>query len=195
MSKRSINDLENPAIEGLTGYMGVISSDHAYIHQGIGFSFIDDFTLGGNATYKLSFKTPVVEDNKYVHWRPIGVGSTASGIKALLIEMAVPVSSGGLAIEPVCRNRALADVRISSVKVTENVTAVTTSGLLIQAGLVGSGGNNQSRAGGSGDGADLEILLKPDTEYIVELDNLTNTSTDVLLDLFWYEEGGFDPFN
>ena len=34
----------NMAIEKLTGYMGVIDSDHAYVHQGIAFTSIINTT-------------------------------------------------------------------------------------------------------------------------------------------------------
>ena len=54
--------------ESLTGYIGTIGSDHAYIHNGIAFTAVIDVGSISGA-YDIAFKTPT---NKYVHWRPIG---------------------------------------------------------------------------------------------------------------------------
>ena len=64
--------------EGLTKYCGVITSDHAYIHKGIGYTY--DYTASSVAAgsgVKIGFSTPNLTPGKYLHWRPSSVSSTA----------------------------------------------------------------------------------------------------------------------
>lgn len=58
--------------EYLTGYIAQISSDHAYVHKGLAYTAIIK-TGSISAAYDIAFTTPATADNKYIHWRPVGM--------------------------------------------------------------------------------------------------------------------------
>ena len=102
MSIPRITELTENTIESLTGYTGIIDSDHAYIHNGIAFTAI--INSGSiSAAYDIAFTTPTVASGKYIHWRPIGIQTSADYVKFELREG--DTFSSGSAITPVNRNR------------------------------------------------------------------------------------------
>ena len=168
------------ALEHLTGFFAVIDSDHAYIHDGIAFTAVID--CGSiSAAYDIAFTTPTVASGKYVHWRPIGIQSSADYCKVELREG--DSFSSGTAVTPVNRNR-LSSGTTSMQAFVKNATA-TPAGTLIQLSGVGTSGNPSSRAGG-GSAASQELVLKQNTNYIVTI--TPDSATDVTCELFWYEE-------
>jgi hypothetical protein len=180
MSLQRITQAIEQFQERFTQYMGVIESDHAYIHLGIAFtSVIDCGSI--SAAYDIAFKTPTVESGKYVHWRPIGIQTSANYCKFELREG--DSFSSGSAITPINRNRI--STRTSSMQTFVKNATATPTGTLIQLGGIGSSGNANSRAGG-GSAAGQEIILKQNTNYILTL--TPSGATTVTAELFWYEE-------
>lgn len=171
----------NNAIEDFTGYLGVISSDHAYVHQGKAFTAIIN-TGSISAAYDIAFTTPTAASGKYVHWRPIGISSSADYVDVKLYEG--DTFSGGTAVTPINRNR-LSSATTTMQAFVKNATA-TPSGTIIQAGGIGTAGNAATRSGG-GAAADQEIVLKRNTNYVMTL--TPDSATICVLSLFWYEEG------
>jgi hypothetical protein len=180
MSLPFIADILKGFKERLTGYIGTIGSDHAYIHKGIAFTAVID--VGSiSAAYDIAFKTPKVESGKFVHWRPIGLQTSADYVKIELREG--DSFSSGTAVTPINRNRISDNVSVMQTFV-KNATA-TPAGTLIGIGGIGTLGNAASRSGG-GAGADEEIVLKQNTNYILTITPAGATS--VTAELFWYEE-------
>ena len=174
-------------IEGLTKYMAVISSDHAYIHQGIGkVAIVEAGSI--SASYKIGFKTPSVASGKYIHWRPAGLFSDANAVKFRLYEDNAYIGGTDNDIETLNRN--LDGIVPSYMQDMKKGVAAVLTGTLIQLIRVGSTGNIFTSSGG-GAGADDERVLLPDTDYVIEVLPGGATNTDV--ELFWYEEDGFDP--
>ena len=173
--------LLNNAIEKDTGYMGTIGSDHAYIHKGIGFTAIIN-TGSISVAYDIAFTTPTVASGLFVHWRPIGITSSADYVDVQLTEP--ETYTGGSAVTPINRNR---NSTITSVMqaVVKGATA-TPAGTLIQSTGVGVSGNPAAKAGG-GAAADQELVLIPNTTYLLTL--TPDGATTCVLELFWYEEG------
>lgn len=171
----------NNAIERFTGYIGVIGSDHAYVHQGLAFTAIID-TGSISAAYDIAFTTPTVASGKYIHWRPIGMSSSADYVDVKLREG--DTFSAGTAVTPINRNRN-STATTSMQTFVYNATS-TPTGTIIQAVGVGTAGNAVSQAGG-GAAADQELLLKPNTNYVLTL--TPDGATSCVLELFWYEEG------
>ena len=64
--------------ESLTGYIGVIDSDHAYIHASLAYTSLIN-TGSISAAYRIGFTTPTVASGKEIHWRPIVISSSAVG--------------------------------------------------------------------------------------------------------------------
>lgn len=178
------------AIEKLTGYMGVISSDHAYIHKGKAYTAI--IQAGSiSAAYDICFKTPNPNDSgtekgrEYIHWRPIGLTTSADYVAWQLTEG--ESYTGGSAVTPRNRNRNYDDD--SQMQAFVSNATCTPAGTLIAAGGVGTSGVVTAKSGG-GASADDELLLKPDTVYCMTL--TPDGATTVTAELFWYEEGGYE---
>ena len=165
--------------ENLTGYNAVISSDHAYIHKGIGFNALVDLGSISAPTY-ISVLTPAASTNKYIHWRPTGLQSSADYLTYKMTE--ADTSTGGDAVTPINRNRLSSNT--ADVIVTKGVTS-TPAGTLIQLFGIGVSGNTVARSGG-GAQSEEEIVLKQNTKYIIEITPAGATS--VTMELFWYEE-------
>lgn len=166
--------------EELTKYVGVIGSDHAYIHDGIAFTAIIN-TGSISAAYDIAFTTPTLASGKFIHWRPIGIDSSAGYVDFVLREG--DSYSAGTTVTPINRNRLSGNVTKMQTFVT-NATA-TPTGTIIQRGGIGTSGNPASRAGG-GSAAAQEIVLKQNTDYVLTL--TPDSATVCNLSLFWYEE-------
>ncbi len=169
--------------EGLTKYQAVISSDHAYVHKGIAFTSIIN-TGSISAAYDIAFTTPSEASGKFIHWRPIGISSSADYVQFTLYEG--DSFSAGSAITPINRNRNISKASLITTMV-KGATA-TPAGTIISAGGIGTSGNPAARAGG-GAAADQELLLKPETNYVLTL--VPDSATICILELFWYEEEGY----
>ena len=166
--------------ENLTKYWGIIESDHAYIHGGIAFTAIID-TGSISTAYNIYFTTPTVASGKYIHWRPIGIQTSADYVKYELREG--DAASAGTAVTPINRNR-LSTATSNMQAVAKGATS-SAVGTLIQLGGIGAAGNPASRSGG-GSAASEEIVLKQNTNYVVKL--TPDGATTCTLELFWYEE-------
>jgi len=166
--------------EGLTNFKTVISSDHAYIHDGIAFTGIIN-TGSISAAYDIAFTTPSIADGKFLHWRPIGITTSADYVGFVLYEG--DAFSAGTAVVPINRNRISSNVSKVTTLV-KNATA-TPSGTVIDEGGVGTSGIATAKGGG-GVSADEELVLIPATNYVLTL--TPDAATVVTLKLFWYEE-------
>jgi hypothetical protein len=180
MSEPRLTEIAEQQQEPFTGFKTTISSDHAYIHKGIAFTAIIEVT-GVSAAYDIAFTTPTVASEKFIHWRPIGITSSANYVDIKLREG--DAYTGGSGVVPINRNRLSTDTTDMQTFVT-NAT-VTPVGTIIQQTGIGTAGNPVAVAGG-GAGADHELVLKQNTDYVITL--TPDDTTTVVLSLFWYEE-------
>jgi len=175
-----ITEIAEEEQECLTGYKGVITSDHAYIHDGKAFTAI--LSTGSiSAVYRVGFTTPSVASGKFIHWRPLAITSSADYVDIQLTED--DSFTGGTTITPINRNR-LSEAT-STMQAFSNGVTSTPTGIVIQASGIGVSGNTVSQAGG-GAGADQELVLKQNTSYVITL--TPDGATTVRASLFWYEE-------
>jgi hypothetical protein len=175
-----IGEILEASQEDLTGYTGIISSDHAYIHDGIAFTAIIEVT-GVSAAYDIAFTTPTVVSGKFIHWRPTGITSSANYVDIKLREG--DAYTGGTTVVPINRNRLA--VNTSDMQTFVTNATVTPTGTVIQQTGIGTAGNPVAVAGG-GSGADQELVLAQNTDYVITL--TPDDTTTVVLSLFWYEE-------
>ena len=180
MVARKKYDALSRANEDLTGYWGTIDSDHAYIHKGIAYKAIIN-TGSISAAYDIGFTTPTVASGKYIHWRPIGITSSADYVDIQLTED--ETISGGTTVTPVNMNRLT--THTSDMQAFAKGVTCTPAGTLIDSTGIGSSGNPTAKAGG-GAGAEQEIVLKQNTKYCITL--TPDSATTCILQLFWYEE-------
>lgn len=170
-------------IDKFTGFPVVVQSDHAYIHQGIGFSLSGTTgSIAAAGTHSISFTTP--PNSVYVHLRPTGLSSTANTLQARIAEKSV--MSGGSAATPTNRNR---NSKNTSLVTIATGATLTTEGTILQIAQVGSGTNAGNATGGGADGSAEEWVLKPNTTYSIRFENVgAVTATVGYYNLFWYEE-------
>jgi hypothetical protein len=172
--------------ENLTGYVGVIGSDHAYIHQGKAFTALIN-TGAISTAYEIGFTTPSVASGKFIHWRPLGIDSSAAFVQADLYEG--DSYTAGTLVTPINRNRAGYSSTTSTMQDFKDDTTATPAGTLIQHTGIGTAGNAVSQSGG-GSSAGQEIVLKANTDHVIQL--TPSAETTVILTLFWYEEDGYN---
>ena len=175
-----VNPLLNRASESFTGHLATIGSDHAYVHKGLAFTAIVN-TGAISELYKISLKTPTVASGQYIHWRPIGLTSSAAYCKIEIYQG--DTFSGGAAVTPINRNRNSSTV--TTMQSFAKGTTVTLSGTLLSSTGVGSAGNPTAQRGG-GAMADQELLLLPNTSYSHGV--TPSGSTTCIFEFFWYEE-------
>lgn len=170
--------------DDFTGYQAFVGSDHAYIHKGIAFTAIID-TGSISAAYYIAFTTPSVASGKEIHWRPIGSTSSANYVQYTLYEG--DSFTGGTDVTPINRNRN-SDGTTLMQSFVKGATA-TPTGTIIDLSGIGSSGIPRARSGG-GDGANEELLLKQNTNYILAL--VPDGATVCTGKLFWYEEDEYE---
>lgn len=171
-----------PSTDRFTGFGIGISGDHAYIHQGKGFSATGSTSIAAAGTYALTLTTPAASA-AYVHLRPTLLSSSASFITMSVIE--APTFTAGTDGTEINRNR---NSSAAAGTVYKFNAGYTSGGTVIAMLTAGSGGNPVARAGGM-TGAEAELVLKPSTTYLFKIDNPTGGATStVTWELFWYEE-------
>ncbi len=180
MSEKKLTEIFTESQEKLTGFIANIGSDHAYIHQGIAYTSIVT-TPSISAAYRLAFKTPAAASGIFIHWRPIGITSSANYVDFAITE--AETYTGGTAVTPINRNRISSNT--SSMQAFAYGVTSTPAGVIIDKSGIGTSGTPRARSGG-GTGAEQELVLKQDTTYVVTL--TPAGATIVNLSLFWYEE-------
>jgi len=180
MSTSAIVENMNLAKDTLTNFPISISGDHAYIHKQKAYTAL--VSVGTiSAAYKIGFKTPSVASGKYVHWRPTGISSSANYVAAILYEG--DAFTGGDAVTPI--NRYRASIIGSSMQTFAKGVTVTPSGTIIDLDGFGTSGTPNNRSGG-GSKSDEELVLKANTNYVLQLTPAGETVCTAKL--FWYEE-------
>ena len=172
--------LLNKAIESLTGYMGAISSDHAYIHRGMAYTAVVN-TGSISALYKISFKTPTVASGKFIHWRPLCISTSAEYCQIDLYMG--DTFSGGTTVVPTNRNDNSDNT--SAIQTFAKGTTVTLSGTLKKSCGIGTTGIPTATSGGSGGAADQELVFSPNTSYSLGI--TPAGATTCIFEFFWYE--------
>ncbi len=171
-------------IDKFTGFLAQVTSDHSYIHDGIGYALSGaSASISAAGTWVLSITTPASND-AYVHFRPTGISSSANTLQMRIAEGSTV--TGGSAATPQNRNRN--SKRKPLVTVATGVT-LSAEGTILDYTQVGSGASASSSRGGGGNGSDEEWVLKPSTVYSFRFENIgATTATVAYYSLFWYEE-------
>lgn len=177
------------AFERFTNFLSVIQSDHAYIHQGIAFTYIGTTgSLAAAATTSIEFTTPTVASGKYVHFRPTFLSSSANYLIMSLKEAST--TSGGVSVLTSIFNRNRNSAKTSDFQTLKTGVTISVAGTEIDLKATGVGGGAASAAGGQEGGSQEELILIPNTKYTVTFTNAgTVTATTGIYRLFWYEEG------
>lgn len=172
--------IEEP-LETLTGAVKVIDNDHAYIHQGKGFSLSRKTTLSAGTSAYIHLVTSA---DKWVHLRPALISTDADKVDVILYE-APTTSADGTAL--VCLNRDRSSLVASETSVYHS-PVVTADGTQLEDIYLGGGTGTGGNRSGSQTGGPLEWILKKSTHYVYKIMNNGTGTVNVGLDLFWYEE-------
>jgi hypothetical protein len=167
-------------IDSLTKALTCISYQHHAVHAGSHFtSGHFNATLGNNANLDISIR---VGSNKELHMVLTGAaGGNAWGI--LYEGLTVTGGAWGTSLTPRNNRRSSATTSDALIAHTPTVNSAGTS--LQQALLPGGTGGN---AGGGSSETRLEWILKPDTNYLARITNISGATKPASLGLFWYEE-------
>lgn len=174
--------------EAFTQYLPVIQSDHAYIHQGLAFTYIGTTgSLAAAATTSIEFTTPTVASGKFIHFRPTFLSSSENYLTMSLKEAST--ATGGADVKSSIFNRNRNSATASAFQTLKTGVTVSVAGTEIDLVTTGVGGGTANNAGGSGGGSQEELLLKQNTKYTITFTNAGSvTATIGVYKLFWYEE-------
>lgn len=186
-----VNKLESiflGAFERFTKFLTIIQADHAYIHEGIAFTYLGTTgTLAASATTSIEFTTPSVASGKYVHFRPTFLSSSANYMTMSLNEGSTTTGGGSVLTDIKNRNRI--STKTSVMQTLKTAVTVSAAGAQIETLATGVAGGVTSSSGGQSGGANEELILKQNTIYTMTFANSgTVTATVGIYKLFWYEE-------
>lgn len=192
----SVGTITDPSISGLyqiaqyenerlTHANKIITTDHAYIHDGIAYRCSDvSASISAGSSYFYSMQTPA--SGTYVHMRPAAFASTANLLEIIITEDST--ISGGTELPILNQNRFYKDT-LSQCSVKKGVTVTASGTDIVGLYIIGSGGSASAPKAGGSSGSDNEILLLSNTVYSIEMKNIgSSTATVAYLNLFWYEE-------
>lgn len=185
-------------IDAATKAIRNINTDHAYIHSGIAFKFsLDIGALAAAASESYSFKTPA---GKYLHLKNLRIAALGAGVRVDLIRGTTgnPLtidSAGGAAGELVGPNNLNDNVATASgVTIMKTPTYVggADGEVWMNVQADGSSTNQFITVVDSQINENEELVLKPDTYYVITITNLSGGGGDnadqVLVTGFYYEE-------
>lgn len=172
------------AAERFTNALKVITTDHSYIHDKKAFTISGRIaTIAASATYTFSFRTPAT--GKYIHWRPASLVALGNTVEGRLSEGAEVTA--GTVVKPFNRSR-VGTIPESKVVTKIGATLTTEGGAIFDYLMAGSGGA-PAASRSSKDGAEQELVLKPDTVYAYRIENIgTISDAMVVYNFMWYEE-------
>jgi hypothetical protein len=135
----------------------------------------------------IRLKTPSLNaDKPWVHFRPSAVSVNAGNIRFRIYDTNTSGGlSGGTSLDPV--NRKYSSATTSDVLFSFDTTTTSTGSFVLKYDRVTHGGTGpgQTRIGVS-KGEAIEWILKPDTEYAIQL--TVSAATEIGSNFFWYEE-------
>ena len=180
MSLAKIVDYLVQAGERVTNAVRLITTDHAAIHEGQGFSITGIFAAVANASVvNYAFKTPTAASGKYVHLKFRDIVATANKIRVDFYEAPTAAPTNGTDLVPYNRRRIG----------TPTATAMQAVKISMDLNLAGATMIDSTQfIGGVARPLDIEFVLKPDTWYIRTFTNSTGAAADITFIEFWYEE-------
>ena len=171
-------------VDDIIGALRVIQDNHQLSHRGKLFSTIvsiTDMSAGAKVTY--SFKTPA---NSYVHFKTLHLSSFGASILLKLFKDATVTNEG---TSPLTINNLNDNATVTSLSSVKSNPSYSGGTLWLET-LVGGATSNQSATGGDlAQLAGAELILKPDTVYIIEIENISSSDTAEYVNvcLIWAE--------
>jgi len=193
MSQSRTTQLAEFENERLTLAKRVINTDHAYIHEKLGYiMFIEQATVS-NSQYAI--KTPAL---KYLHFKNLKMsaagGTVRFAIRRSTVTNPIDINSAGSTSADVTGPHNMNEYGLASgVVVTKTATYNNAkSGEDWFVGIVqGSATNQFTSIGETSMGENQEFVMKPNSYYIIDIKKVgSDTAANVTMSAFWYEETG-----
>lgn len=164
-------------VEPTTNSLKVINYSHAELHAGDAFFYKGLHLIAKNTAYEHLIVTP--DSDRWSHFT-VGVDAVTSSVQVKLFEDVVTSADGALATTR-NRNRNFSD-NDSTLEIYE-IPTVTDYGSRLYTFMLGAGKRSD---GGSARDAE-EILLKPNTKYVLQVTEQNVAATNVNFAFDWYE--------
>ena len=157
-----------------------ITTDHANIHAGEGFS-VSNYAEGvaDDGYLYLEFKTPT---SSYVHMKVMN--ALADGLARFDVVEAPTLTTGSNAVTG-SNLRRVPPIATCGCTIKTNPTSIS-GGTVIRSYYIGGG--TGWNANGGGNNVDTEIVLAQNTTYLFRIQNLAGGVKALSLWLFWYDE-------
>lgn len=157
----------------------VIDYSHSKNHDGDFFFFSDSYTLAGSGVSNFVLEVGAY-DLHYVY----SISAENAGFTFITYEDITANANGTLST---INNRNRTSINVSSAVLRLNPTNVVTTGkLILRKGQSGVGGAPSSRTAGSVSDDD-EIILRPNTKYLLRITNLSTSDNIININMKWYE--------
>lgn len=193
ITPRIFESILEDAQEELTSAIRKISTDHAYIHDGLGYRTY--FEIGSVTTTEEFLILP--NDTKYLHFKNLELMALGGTCKVTLLRgtTANPlvIDSAGVTASEVIGPNNVNDnsEHTSGVTITKTPTYVTAQAgepwAILQ--VLGDSTNQFTSVAKTQSNPEEEFVLKPDTPYVLKVERIgSDTPNNVLLTAFWYEE-------
>jgi hypothetical protein len=180
MSLTGINDVNGvDCSDGTDNTLSTNSAEHKRTHLGMAYRANNLYSILNAGTAYLQFKTGA----KTTHLKQLGIVVDLNTIVVSPIEAPV-ITNGTTVVTPYNANRTSSNTSVATL--FSNPSGIS-AGTTIDADLIpaATGGNREP---GIMSPADVEWMLKPNTNYVIQMTNQGSTTSQVSMKLLWYEQ-------
>ena len=172
------------AVESVTKGIRIINSDHGQHHLGNGYKgYIDLATLASSASLEYCLTT---SENVYVHSKNWTIQAMDSSVKVEILTGATVSSNEGTAVSLSNTNNITTNTASTTIKASPTYTGGSTWHMFA---CFADSTNQVVGIGHATTSENDELVLKPDTEYIIKITNTgASTVSAGLVTIFFYEE-------
>lgn len=156
-----------------------IDFEHHQIHSGNNYFYQDYITVGNVGVLDYVLQT----GSKSIHYT-YTVNSDQAGFTFITMSP-VTADSDGTLITPFNNNTTSQNKSTVTLRLNPS-NIVTTGATTIRKGYAGTATNPAQRTGGSID-RNAEVILKPNTKYLLRITNLSTNNNDIQVGMLWYE--------
>ena len=166
--------------DDLTKKIIIIDYEHHEIHEGNNYFHVDYISIPATTKQYVILKT----GDKKLHF-VFSISSDLAGFHFKTYEKVTSNEDGTLKANILNNNRNSTNITTATLRY--NPTGVSLVGAtLLRDNILGSGGNPSSRIGGSANRSN-EIIMKPNTKYALEIENLSSNTNIFNIGMSWYE--------
>jgi len=161
--------------DGTDDSLVVMEAEHANIHKGKAYFLYSSITIAGTSSAYIQLKT----GSKFTHFKSRNLTNISANNVLYTVYESPTITDGTTAVPSINANRN--STNNSANVFYNNPTSVSGGTQLVQVYLAGS---VQFRTSES---AIIELIYKPNTNYVAKVDNLNAGNATIYFSFFWYE--------